>query len=158
MSLSWRTVNFWPRFLVSLACAPLRLECTWRVANSKIGDIDSSFNPNAHLHKNNKLQAVIDGTRRLLTQECPDMETLVESPAFKALAGDRKATDIFEVTLIFGSGWRAMTDLCAQLLTFVLIAAVTGEKRAEYVGTMMGMEAGVQTELRDIIQAVSRIF
>lgn len=50
-----------------------------------------------------------------------------------------------------------MTDLCAQLLTFVLIAAVTGEKRAEYVGTMMGMEAGVQTELRDIIQAVSRI-
>lgn len=124
-------------------------------ANWKTADIDSTYNQRAHLHKKNKLQAVIEATRRLLTQECPDMETLVESPAFKALAGDKKAADIFEVALIFGGGFLTLTDLCTQLVTFILVAAASCNKRAEYVATILGMEAGVQNEIKDIIQQVS---
>lgn len=83
------------------------------------------------------------------------MDTLVLSPAFKALAADQKTTDIFEVALIFGEEWKTLTDLCTQLVTFILVAAASSNKRAEYVATILGMEAGVQTELKDIIQQVS---
>ena len=48
-----------------------------------------------------------------------------------------------------------LTDLCAQLVEFILIAATSCNKRAEYVRAIIGMEAGLQNEIKDIITRVS---
>jgi len=117
-------------------------------------DIDHTFSWR-RLGQKNTLQAVIDGVRRFITEECVEIEKLVESPAFKAIAADKKTKDILEVALIFGGGWKTVTDLCAQLVTFILVAATSGPDRESYIGTIVGLEAGVQGEIAAIIQQVS---
>lgn len=117
-------------------------------------DIDHTFSWRRRSQKN-PLQAVIDGLRRFITEECVEIEKLVESPAFKALAADKKTKDIIEVALIFGGGWKTVTDLCAQLVTFILVAGTSGPDRESYIGTIVGLEASVQGEIAAIIQQVS---
>lgn len=117
-------------------------------------DIDHTFSWRRRPQKNT-LQAVIEGVRRFITEECVEIEKLVESPAFKAIAADKKTKDILEVALIFGGGWKTVTDLSAQLVTFILVAATSGPDRESYIGTIVGLEAGVQGEIAAIIQQVS---
>lgn len=117
-------------------------------------DIDSTFARRRPYNKPS-LQAVIDGVRRFITAECIEIEMLVEAPAFRAISADKKLEDILEVALILGAGWKTVTDLCAQLVTFLLVAATSGPDRESYIGTIVGLEADVQAEIAALIQQVS---
>ncbi len=120
-------------------------------------DIDSAYSRKNLVHRKNKLQSVIKGVRSFIVKKCVGVGSLVESPAFKTLAADKAVVDIFEVTFIFGSGWATMTDLTAQLVGFLLVAATSGPEREQYVETIMGLDEATATEIAKILQEVRYI-
>lgn len=78
----------------------------------------------------------------------------MESPSFIAISADGKTEDILEVAIDLKDVWGAFTDLCEQLTSFLLVAAMSGPRRQDYISTIMTFDQGVQGEIKDIIEQV----
>jgi hypothetical protein len=76
------------------------------------------------------------------------------TPSLKAISEHSHAAQMFEVTHCFRCGENASIDLTIQLLTVVLMAAISGPDRGDYVGAITQLDAGVQAEIAKIIQQV----
>ena len=116
-------------------------------------DIDPTFT-RRRINEKKTFQAVIRGLRYYIVTECADLEELVESPSFIAISADGKTEDILEVAVTLSGGWTAFTDLCEQLTSFLLVAAMSGPRRQDYISTIMTFDHGVQGEIKEIIEQV----
>ncbi|KFY08793.1 hypothetical protein V492_05903 [Pseudogymnoascus sp. VKM F-4246] len=116
-----------------------------------MADIDPTFTRRRSNEKQT-FQAVIRGLRYYILTECADLEELVESPSFIAISADGKTEDVIEVAMLQNSLWAAFTDLCAKLTSFLLVAAMSGPRRQDYINTIMTFDHGVQGEIKDIIE------
>lgn len=126
------------------------------IANLSTADMDSSYNRTVRPNQKNKYQSVIQEIGHYIPRECDDpFQKLVDLPSFKALSSDKKTSNVLEVALIFNGGWASYTDLLLQLVPFILVAAASGSKRAQYVATITQMEKDTQASIMTIIQQVS---
>ncbi|KFZ06442.1 hypothetical protein V501_07405 [Pseudogymnoascus sp. VKM F-4519 (FW-2642)] len=116
-----------------------------------MADIDPTFTRRRSNEKKT-FQAVIRGLRYYIVTECAELEELVESPSFIAISADGKTEDILEVAVALNGGWTAFTNLCEQLTSFLLVAAMSGPRRQDYISTIMTFDQGVQGEIKDIIE------
>ncbi|KFY60046.1 hypothetical protein V497_03904 [Pseudogymnoascus sp. VKM F-4516 (FW-969)] len=98
-----------------------------------MADIDPGFTRRRSDEKNT-FQAVIRGLRYFIVTECGDCEELVESPGFIAISADGETGDILELT------------------SFLLVAAINGPRREEYITTIMTFDEAVQSEIKVIIE------
>ncbi|KFY61125.1 hypothetical protein V496_05143 [Pseudogymnoascus sp. VKM F-4515 (FW-2607)] len=98
-----------------------------------MADIDPSFT-RRRINEKKTFQAVIRGLRYYIVTECAELEELVESPSFIAISADGKTEDILELT------------------SFLLVAAMSGPRRQDYISTIMTFDQGVQGEIKDIIE------
>ncbi|OBU01506.2 hypothetical protein VE01_00468 [Pseudogymnoascus verrucosus] len=98
-----------------------------------MADIDPTFTRRRSNEKKT-FQAVIRGLRYYIVTECTELEELVESPSFIAISADGKTEDILELT------------------SFLLVAAMSGPRRQDYISTIMTFDQGVQGEIKDIIE------
>lgn len=116
-------------------------------------DIDHSFSL-AALNKPNTLQAFVDGLSQYIRRECDDIEPLLEVPVFRAITKDAGRQNLTEVAFSMTSGPRSDIDIRIQLVTVLLMAAVSGPERATYVTSITKLEGGVKAEIASIIQTV----
>ncbi|OBT67945.1 hypothetical protein VE03_02442 [Pseudogymnoascus sp. 23342-1-I1] len=98
-----------------------------------MADIDPGFT-RRRINEKKTFQAVIRGLRYYIVTECAELEELVESPSFIAISADGKTEDILELT------------------SFLLVAAMSGPRRQDYISTIMTFDQGVQGEIKDIIE------
>jgi hypothetical protein len=119
-----------------------------------VADIDPSFTNVRHKYPSD-FQAVISGIGRYITsKECIGIETLAESPMFKSISTDGKWQDILEVVMVLAGDWNTLIDLCAQLLSYLLVASMSGPKCQEYIATIQKLDINLQQTLGAIIQLV----
>ncbi|ELR01714.1 hypothetical protein GMDG_00090 [Pseudogymnoascus destructans 20631-21] len=98
-----------------------------------MADIDPTFT-RRRINEKKTFQAVIRGLRCYIVTECAELEELVESPSFIAISADGKTEDILELT------------------SFLLVAAMSGPRRQDYISTIMTFDQGVQGEIKEIIE------
>ncbi|OBT47842.1 hypothetical protein VE00_01470 [Pseudogymnoascus sp. WSF 3629] len=98
-----------------------------------MADIDPTFT-RRRINEKKTFQAVIRGLRYYIVTECAELEELVESPSFIAISADGKTEDILELT------------------SFLLVAAMSGPRRQDYISTIMTFDHGVQGEIKEIIE------
>ncbi|KFZ10290.1 hypothetical protein V502_08218 [Pseudogymnoascus sp. VKM F-4520 (FW-2644)] len=116
-----------------------------------MADIDPTFT-RRRINEKKTFQAVIRGLRYYIVTECAELEELLESPSFIAISADGKTEDILEVAMDLKDVWGAFTDLCEQLTSFLLVAAMSGPRRQDYISTIMTFDQGVQGEIKEIIE------
>ncbi|OBT79149.1 hypothetical protein VF21_01786 [Pseudogymnoascus sp. 05NY08] len=116
-----------------------------------MADIDPTFT-RRRLNEKKTFQSVIRGLRYYIVTECAELEELVESPSFIAISADGKTEDILEVAVTLNGGRTVCIDLCEQLTSFLLVAAMSGPRRQDYISTIMTFDQGVQGEIKEIIE------
>jgi protein HOOK3 len=108
------------------------------------------------LAKKSSLEAFYKSLLRYIRIQCLDLDPIaLEDPLdFNAIAehGDAEQTikvATYESKLEFG-----ITDICVQLLTILLLAAVHGTNKEKYVQAITRLDLESQAEIASIIQKV----
>ncbi|TVY41399.1 Protein Hook-like protein [Lachnellula occidentalis] len=107
------------------------------------------------LAKKRSLEAVYKSLLRYVRVQCPDLDPVtLENPAdFNAIAEHDDVEQTikvltYEMNLQFG-----LTDICFELLTMFLLAAVHGTNKAKYINTIQNtLDLTSQNEIASVIQ------
>jgi hypothetical protein len=99
----------------------------------------------------------VDGVTAFVNSKCQNLQPLLENPAFKAIASNGRPEDLIEVALLMNGGWNTVADLCLQLLSLLLMVAVTGPEDVvtRFIPVLQHLnDAVVQEQLKHIIELV----
>ena len=123
-----------------------------------VRDLEKNDSPSKWLSKKKSLEAVYRSLLRYIRNHCDTVDpvALNEPVDLNAIAEHDDEQQMVKVAtdtaIRLGLG---LTNLCYQLLTMFLIAAVNGASIDKYVGRLLEtLDIDTQTEIKDIIQMV----
>jgi len=108
------------------------------------------------LAKKSSLEAFYKSLLRYIRIQCPDLDPIaLEDPVdFNAIAEQEDAEQTIKVATHESRLELGITDICGQLLTILLLAAVHGTNKEKYVQAITRLDLESQAEIASIIQKV----
>lgn len=110
------------------------------------------------LAKKRSLETVYKSLLRYVRVQCPDLDPMtLENPAdFNSIAEHDDAEQTIKVVTHEKKLQLGLTDICIQLLTIFLLAAVHGTNKAKYINTIQNkLDLTSQNEIASVIQKVN---
>ncbi|TVY51602.1 Protein Hook-like [Lachnellula cervina] len=107
------------------------------------------------LAKKRSLETVYKSLLRYVRVQCPDLDPMtLENPAdFNSIAEHDDAEQTIKVVTHEKKLQIGLTDICIQLLTIFLLAAVHGTNKAKYINTIQNkLDLTSQNEIASVIQ------
>ncbi|TVY89586.1 Protein Hook-like protein [Lachnellula willkommii] len=107
------------------------------------------------LAKKRSLETVYKSLLRYVRVQCPDLDPMtLENPAdFNSIAEHDDAEQTIKVVTYERKPQLGATDICIQLLTIFLLAAVHGTNKAKYINTIQNrLDLTSQNEIASVIQ------
>jgi protein HOOK3 len=121
-------------------------------------DLERTTPSSKWLAKKSSLEAVYKSLLRYIRIQCPELDPItLENPAdFNAIAQHDDAEQTVKVATYETKLELGFTDICVQLLTIFLFAAVHGTNKAKYIETIQNrLDLKSQNEIASIIQKVN---